>query len=138
MPLGHEDWIEDPRFATNAARLAQPRGAGRRSSRTSSLRGRGREWLEILEAADVPTSPVLELHDAVKTEQVRHNGALRTLPGGAQVAACPVRAVQWDDAPDAPAPRLGADTNEVLNELLGLQGAELAVLAERNVIGVAE
>ena len=89
-------------------------------------------------AADVPTSPVLELHDAVKTEQVRHNGAVRTLPGGAQVAACPVRAAQWDDAPGTPAPRLGADTNEVLRALLGLQGAELTALAERNVIGVAE
>lgn len=135
--VGHDQWIKDTRFATNAARLANRAVLIGELERIFASRPRA-EWLEILEAADVPTSPVLELHDAVKTEQARHNGAVRTLQGGSQVAACPMRAAQWDEAPDAPAPRLGADTNEVLHGLLGLQAAELAALAERKVIGVAE
>ena len=135
--VDHEEWIRDPRFATNAARLANRSVLIGELERIFATRPRD-QWLEVLEAADVPTSPVLELHDAVKTEQVRHNGSIRTLQGGAQVAACPVRAAQWDEAPDTPAPRLGADTKAVLNEWLGLQADELLALAERNVIGLAQ
>jgi crotonobetainyl-CoA:carnitine CoA-transferase CaiB-like acyl-CoA transferase len=135
--VGHEEWIKDPRFATNAARLANRALLVGELETIFASRPRD-EWLEVLEAADVPTSPVLELHDAVQTEQVRHNHALTMLPDGAQVAACPVRALQWDAPPAAPAPRLGADTKEVLNRLLGLQADELATLADRNVIGTVE
>jgi crotonobetainyl-CoA:carnitine CoA-transferase CaiB-like acyl-CoA transferase len=125
------EWIKDPRFGP--ARETEPLGTGgalalasRRIEADRFFAANGDSW----SGANLPR--MLELHDAVKTDQVRHNGALRTLPGGAQVAACPVRAAQWDEAPDAPAPRLGADTNEVLSALLGLQGGLAARRAQRN------
>ena len=41
----------------------------------------------------------------------------------------------WDDGPPAPAPVLGQDTDEVLQEMLGLGPSELADLRSRSVIG---
>ena len=138
--LDREAWISDERFATNSARLRNRTALIEELERIFASRPRS-EWLAVLEAADVPNSPVLELHDAVHTEQAKHNGSLRTLDQDGlqvQVARCPIRAAQWDEEPAASAPKLGAHTKEVLQSLLGLASADVAALAERNVIGVAE
>ena len=97
-------------------------------------------WLEVLDAADVPSSPVLELHDAVNTEQVRHNESIRSLDQSGHavnVVACPIRAQEWEAQPAMSAPRLGENTNEVLQSWLGLEPEELESLAQRNVIASA-
>ena len=133
-------WIEDPKFATNQARLKHRAELVGEFEHIFALRPRS-EWLEILDAADVPNSPVLELHDAVNTEQVRHNGSIRPLDQGGHsvdVAACPIRVGEWGDQPAAPAPRLGASTDQVLQSWLGLPRDDIAALTQRNVIGVAE
>ena len=138
--LDREAWIKDERFATNPARLANRAVLIPELERIFASRPRS-EWLEVLDAADVPNSPVLELHDAVHSEQVRHNRSVRSLDHGGhpvQVANCPIRVAQWDDEPAMPAPRLGADTDDVLQSLLGLKSDDVAALAQRKVIGVAE
>ena len=137
--LGHEDWIEDPRFATNPARLAHRAELVGELERIFAARTRA-EWLDVLDRADVPNSPVLELHDAVKTEQVRHNGAVRSLDQAGlavHVAACPIRAAQWGAAPATPAPTLGADTRNVLEDVLRLPQDQVATLRERGIIGAS-
>jgi crotonobetainyl-CoA:carnitine CoA-transferase CaiB-like acyl-CoA transferase len=135
--VDREAWIADPRFSTNAARLRN------RATLVGELeeifRSRSRAaWLEALDAADVPNSPVLELHDAIRTEQVRHNESLQSIDQGAgpvRVARCPVRSAQWTEARARPAPGLGADTRHVLGSLLGLASRELDDLFQREVIG---
>ena len=137
--LGREAWIEDPRFATNPARLAN------RDLLIAQLQGifasRPRaEWLGVLDAADVPNSPVLELHDAVRSEQARFLGSMQALgegPDAPQVARCPIRSSQWREDPASPPPGLGRDTGAVLREVLGLDDARIAALAERRVVGLA-
>ena len=136
--LGRQHWIEDPRFATNSARLRHRTELVGELEEIFAARPRV-EWLAVLEGADVPNSPVLELHDAIRTEQVEHNGAVRALDQAGQpvhVAACPVHAAQWAEAPATAAPKLGADTRDVLHQLLGLSDDRIAALAERAVIGV--
>jgi crotonobetainyl-CoA:carnitine CoA-transferase CaiB-like acyl-CoA transferase len=138
--LDREAWIKDPRFATNPARLANRAVLIGELERIFASRPRA-EWMEILEAADVPNSPVLELHDAVKSEQALHNGSVRRLGDAAdspQVARCPIQAAQWDEEPAAPAPGLGQDTGEVLRSLLGLGDRELASLVERRIVEVPQ
>jgi crotonobetainyl-CoA:carnitine CoA-transferase CaiB-like acyl-CoA transferase len=137
--LDREEWIKDERFATNPARLANRGILIPELARIFASRPRA-EWLEVLDAADVPNSPVLELHDAIQTEQVRHNQAVRPVNHGGhavQMANCPIRAAQWDEEPAVPAPRLGADTDDVLQSLLGMKPDEVAALMERKVIGTA-
>ena len=134
--LDREAWIQDPRFATNPARLENRDLLIGELEKIFASRARA-EWLDILDAADVPNSPVLELHDAVKSEQARHNRSMLPLGETVQVARCPIRAAEWGEDPAAPAPGLGRDTDEVLRSLLGMSTAEIAALAERKVVGLA-
>jgi crotonobetainyl-CoA:carnitine CoA-transferase CaiB-like acyl-CoA transferase len=134
--VGHAEWIDDPRFRTNAARLAH-RGELIDALEAIFASAPRAHWLVVLDSADVPNSPVLELHDAVRTEQVEHLGSLRTLaqPGGpVQVAGCPMRAAQWGDAPEVPAPSIGADTRAVLSGMLGMPTDTIDRLASAGVI----
>ena len=138
--LGRDAWISDPRFKSNPARLANRAVLVGELERIFAKQPRD-YWLAVLDAADVPNSPVLELHDAVHTEQVKHNGSIGAVDHGGhpvQLAACPIKAGQWSAAPAAAAPRLGADTRAVLESLLGLGALECADLAARNVVEFAE
>jgi crotonobetainyl-CoA:carnitine CoA-transferase CaiB-like acyl-CoA transferase len=134
--LDRAAWIEDPRFATNPARLANRDVLIGELEKIFASRVRA-EWLEILDGADVPNSPVLELHDAVSSEQARHNRSMLALDEAVQVARCPIRSAEWGEDPAAPAPGLGRDTHEVLHSLLGMDSAEINALAERNVVAFA-
>ena len=137
--IDREAWIKDQRFVTNPARLANRAVLIPELERIFALKPRA-EWLKVLDAADVPNSPVLELHDAVRTEQARHNQSIRPLDQSGhpvQVAGCPIRAAQWNEEPLAPAPQLGADTDAVLQSLLGMKREDVAALAQRKVIGLA-
>ena len=134
--LGHEDWIADPRFSSNAARLANRAVLVGELEAIFKIRPCS-EWLGVLEAADVPCSPVLELHDAVRSEQVVHNASLLSIGEAGKeyaVARSPIRVAAWESAPPTPAPTLGADTADVLKQLLDLQAADIEGLAAREVI----
>ena len=137
--VGREEWIADVRFKSNPARLANRALLVGELDRIFASRTRA-EWLAVLQAADVPNSPVLELHEAVHTEQVRHNGSIRPVDHAGhpvQMAACPIKVEQWGSAPATPSPGLGADTRDVLQSLLGLGPADLADLAGRKVVECA-
>ena len=134
--LGHEEWITDARFKSNPVRLANRALLVGALESIFATRTRA-EWLAVLDAADVPNSPVLELHEAVHTEQVEHNGSIQSIDHAGhpvRVAGCPIKVDQWHGAPAEPAPRLGADTNAVLQSMLGLGQEELAGLAGRSIV----
>ena len=139
--VGHEEWIEDPRFRANHLRLANrdvliPELVEIFASKPSA------EWLRILEEADVPCSPVLELHDAVRSEQVISNQSICEIGEGAEalkVVRCPIRSEEWRDAGcGQPAPRLGADSAEVLKEVIGVEADELAALIAAGVVATID
>lgn len=109
--LERPEWIADPRFATNEARLRHR--ADLESQIAAVLKGRPlADWLERLGAGGIPAAPVLTLDKTLALEQlaargmIRTAGATRTLgsPFGATVAI-------------RPAPALGQHTDEVLGSL---------------------
>ena len=119
--LGHEEWIADERFATNANRLRNRDVLVGELEAIFAARRRA-DWLALLQEADVPASPVLELHDVVESEPVVAAGTIRTLRDGdreAKVVRSPLRVDQWPEPEGRMAPDLGADSREVLRELLG-------------------
>ncbi len=134
---GAPELARDARYATNEDRVAHraelvPRVADLVRRRTT------RDWLAVLEAAQVPCGPINDLAAVFDEPQVRHRGLRIDLPhptaGSAPGVANPVRfsrtAIEYRQAP-AP---LGADTAAVLRERLGLDEATLADLAARGVI----
>jgi crotonobetainyl-CoA:carnitine CoA-transferase CaiB-like acyl-CoA transferase len=80
VALGHPEWGVDPRFKTNADRVAHreiiiPLLEGAMRTKTSA------EWSEILEAAGVPCSPIHDLAAVTAHPQTAAIGMIQKMPG---------------------------------------------------------
>ncbi|QXZ10705.1 CoA transferase [Comamonas sp. Y33R10-2] len=136
--LDKEEWITDSRFASNPARLAHRAELVGELERIFATRNRD-EWAELINAADVPNSPVFELHDAVHSEQVKHMHALMSVGEGEKAVTMvrnPIRVKAWGDFPARPAPTMGADTYQVLKGLLGKGDAEIDALVNAKIVAM--
>ena len=94
------------------------------------------EWLGILRG-HVPCAPVYSVEQALQDEQVLAREMVTTVEhaqfGPLRQVGCPIKI---DDVRPRykPASRLGADTDELLHELLGLSHVEIERLRERGAI----
>ena len=117
--IGREEWIEDPRFATNAARSANRQE--RMECVESALGDISSEDLLLkLEAADVPCMPVLSRYEMLSDPQVINNQAVHVVhqPGLGDIRQARA-AARFDVTPahlPRPAPALGQHIVEVLGE----------------------
>lgn len=136
--LGREDLARDARFASNDLRVRHR--AVLDAEVAGVMRGRATaEWIAQLEAAGVPCGPIHDMREVAADAQVAHRGLLQRVPHGVGVEApvmrSPLRLAGAEAPLDAP-PRLGADTQEVLCEVLRLDVARVAALAASGVIGL--
>lgn len=118
--LGHAEWLEDPRFATDGARVAHRETLA--SAIETALAGDTREgWLARLDAAGIPCGPILGYDEAFETPQARARemrlevdhpalGRLLTIGTPVKMSATPLD-------PTRRAPLLGEHTREILEEL---------------------
>jgi crotonobetainyl-CoA:carnitine CoA-transferase CaiB-like acyl-CoA transferase len=134
---GRPELAADPRFATNAARVAHrdalvPLLAALLVTRTSA------EWTAALAGEDVPCGPILDLAGVFADPQVIHRGlrveAEHPLAGRIPLVASPIRLSGTPLAPPRPPPLLGEQTDELLRGLLGLEAGELEALRRKGVI----
>ncbi|CAN5297160.1 CoA transferase [soil metagenome] len=138
--VGHPEWIEDERFRTNAGRIANRVELVALLSDIFLTKTRD-EWIEILTGVDVPNSPLLQLHESVRSEQVAALGSLTTLGEGeraVQVIRSPIRSTGWEEDPATPAPSLGADTQSVLERVLGFSQADFDAFDADHAFGEPE
>lgn len=112
--VGHPEWLEDARFATNPERVRNRPLVN--DAVQAALGGRTRaEWSEVLEAAGVPCAPLQALDQVVADPQTAALDMLKPTPEGAMtLMGLPV---SFDgvrpDIRKAP-PALGADTALVM------------------------
>jgi formyl-CoA transferase len=96
------------------------------------------DWIERLEAANVPCGPINSYKEVFEDPQVRHRGLKVEMPhplaGSIAGVASPMRLSETPVTYDAPPPLLGQHTREVLASVLGLSGGELDRLAARKII----
>ena len=106
---------------------------------TEVMRARSkREWIERLEAANVPCGPINDMKEVFEDPQVRHRGLRVDMPhplgGAAPVVRSPLRLsetpVEYRLAP----PMLGQHNEEVLKGLLGRSDADIASLKAAGVV----
>jgi crotonobetainyl-CoA:carnitine CoA-transferase CaiB-like acyl-CoA transferase len=133
--LGQPGWVTDPRFASNADRVAHR--AGLTAEIEQVLAGGGTaHWQRVLDAAGIPASVVNHPSAALTSPQAVTLGALQQVatPDGYpyQTVRPPLSAGGLAGYPRG-APALGQHTAEVLGEF-GLDDAAVAGLIERGIV----
>ena len=133
--IGAPQLATDPRYATNPARVKNRdvlvgeiarRLAGRSATGGRAPRGRRRS----LRADPRPRAGLLRrARRGTREVRVAHADA-----GEVRLVANPMRFSATPVTYDAPPPRLGEHTDEVLGQLAGLSASELAALRARGVV----
>ncbi len=134
---GRPELAADPRYATMPGRI------GNRGELIPLIReimnGRAsKDWIERLEAANVPCGPINNYKEVFEDPQVRHRGLKIEIPHPAGVpsptVASPMRFSETPVEYELPPPLLGQHTREVLGDLLGMRREELDRLAAKKII----
>src|SRR5690242_11674837 len=137
--LGHPEWRDDARFATNSARMENLDALV--ALMEPVLRSRDRsEWLAAFDAAGVPAGPVHELGEALTHPQTLARAMVVDLThpeaGETRALGCPLHFSATPSRVDRPAPRLGEHTREVLCEY-GYADADIDALIAEGVVEIA-
>ena len=130
--------LADPRFATNAARVANRQLVTDTLTPVMQLHPTG-WWVERLETLKVGCGPINTLEQVFADPQVQARGSVvhmphAATPDGVKVIANPVRLSETPPTYRLPPPMLGQHTEEVLRERLHLSDAELTNLKEAGAI----
>jgi crotonobetainyl-CoA:carnitine CoA-transferase CaiB-like acyl-CoA transferase len=129
--------LEDPRFATNAARVEN------RQLVTDTLTPVMKQhptnwWIDKLEALKIGCGPINTLAQVFADPHVVARGMVLEMPHPSgrpvKVIANPVKLSETPADYRMPPPLLGEHTDAVLSERLGLDAAALAALREKGII----
>jgi len=95
------------------------------------------EWVELLNARDIPSGAILGLEAALTQPQIEHRQALRDVAieglGTYKLFGMTAQFAKTPGAITAPPPRLSADTADVLGEI-GVDAETLAALKAKGVV----
>ena len=134
--LDREDWSADTRFKLFKDRLKH-RDLLQEMLDDQLSKKSTEDWLDIF-AGSVPASPINDIGEAMRNPFVKERNAIHEFPNPAKpneffkMVAHPIRS--GGDAPlQNPAPRLGADTERLLDEL-GLSISRVKELRDLGVI----
>ncbi|MBK3777143.1 CoA transferase [Azospirillum brasilense] len=134
---GRPELAQDPRYATNPARVANrkelvPILELLLEQRTS------RDWLSALEAVGVPCGPINDVSQVFADPHVQARHIHQDLPhptaGTVPTVASPIRYSATPIEHTVAPPTLGQHTDAVLGEALGLCAADIAALREKGVV----
>jgi CoA:oxalate CoA-transferase len=136
--LGIEDMLDDPRYATNAARV-QNRATLIQKLQEVFLTKTYEEWEGLLLAQGIPMGAINTIDQVVNHPQVQARGMIveseHSVAGKVKIVGVPVKLSETPGSVRAPAPLLGQHTDEVLREYLGMHDAEISALRQASVIG---
>ena len=133
---GRPGLAEDPRFNTPGGRAVNATERILLMAEIIKKRPTA-EWLQRLDANDVPSAPVLRRNEVIANEQVLARELIVELdhPDIGRVRQ-PVPAARFDRTPariQGPAPRIGEHSAAILAEL-GLEAAEIERLATEEIV----
>jgi crotonobetainyl-CoA:carnitine CoA-transferase CaiB-like acyl-CoA transferase len=137
---GRPGLVENPRFNTPGGRAVN--ATERILLMAEIIRERPTaDWLQRLDANDVPSAPVLRCNEVIANEQVLARELITELDHpDIGLIRQPVPAARFDRTPariQGPAPRIGEHSAAILAEL-GLEVAEIERLAAENIVRLAK
>jgi crotonobetainyl-CoA:carnitine CoA-transferase CaiB-like acyl-CoA transferase len=132
------DLADDPRFKTNRDRLKN----------NQDLKQIFEEWLatfpdrdsaiRVLDAERVPCVPVYKVEETIQQPHMRERKTVRRVKhdamGEFDIPGMPVKFSTWPDKTDLKVSRVGGDNEAILQELLAMTPAQIAVLYQENVL----
>ena len=136
---GRADLLDDPRFATNPERIRNRDTVI--ATVQEILKGKPSAfWIEELERIQVSCCPINTLDQVFEDPQVQARGMKISIPypyagkGSVDLIGSPLKLSETPVSYRRAPPSLGEHTDEVLGELLGLDGAELGKLRADGLI----
>ncbi|MEO7654126.1 MAG: CaiB/BaiF CoA-transferase family protein [Sphingomicrobium sp.] len=129
---GHREWVSDPRFADNGARVANRSAMIEAVAAVIATRPAS-DWLDRLEDAGIPAGPINRISQALGDVQAQHRAMVRTIAGVPMVGS-PIRLDGTRADSDLPPPALGEHTAEILKGL-GVTDSEALELKQAGIRG---
>lgn len=134
--LGREDWLEDAKFSTSAARSQNRDEMNEQINQVTRTRT-SHEWIEILNEAGVPCGPINNIQEVFEDPQVKHLKMACPVEhpslGTIEILNQPVQMTRTPFQMRVAAPDPGAHTREILNEL-GMVPSRIEELQKKGVI----
>jgi crotonobetainyl-CoA:carnitine CoA-transferase CaiB-like acyl-CoA transferase len=136
--MGIEDLLDNPRYATNAARN-ENRDTLITRLQEIFLTKPYEDWEALFLKHGIPVGAINTIDKVVEHPQVKARGALveceHPTAGKVQMVGVPVKLSATPGQVREPAPLLGQHTDEVLQHYLGLGAEEIATLRNAGAIG---
>jgi crotonobetainyl-CoA:carnitine CoA-transferase CaiB-like acyl-CoA transferase len=136
--IGLEAMMDDPRFATNAARV-QNRVELIAKLQEVFLTRSYEAWEELLLKHGIPVGAINTIDQVVEHPQVKARGMIvesdHPVAGQVKIVGVPVKLSETPGSVREPAPLLGQHTDEILHTYLRMSEAEIAALRQAGVIG---
>jgi crotonobetainyl-CoA:carnitine CoA-transferase CaiB-like acyl-CoA transferase len=135
--MGREELRDDPRFLTNADRVAHMAETDAAIAAWTSTLGK-MEVFAIAKRHRIPLAPVREVDEVMNDAHMHERGMLEWIEhdeiGPVVVPNSPLRFHGADKVETTPSPKLGQHNGEIYGGWLGLSVAEIADLKEGGVI----
>ncbi|MEE9531812.1 MAG: CaiB/BaiF CoA-transferase family protein [Syntrophobacteria bacterium] len=134
---GLEELAQDPKFATNAARVENrtelvPIVAARMLSKKAE------EWLHLLEEAGIPCGPINTLDRVFSDPQVKARAMIEEVPhptaGTVKLVGTPMKLSKTPCKTMLHPPLLGEHTDEILQDQLGFSPEQIQQLREKGAV----
>jgi crotonobetainyl-CoA:carnitine CoA-transferase CaiB-like acyl-CoA transferase len=120
IALGHPEWIEDPRFATNEDRSENRKIMNKLITQITQTKS-SHYWVDLLLEKGVPAGPIYSMDEVFNDPQVQHLGIAadaNTLPfGKTKLVGQPFTMNRTPSHIATHPPARGEHTEEILNEL---------------------
>jgi crotonobetainyl-CoA:carnitine CoA-transferase CaiB-like acyl-CoA transferase len=134
---GRPELAEDERFRLMSGRIVNRDALIPLIAEIMKQRGM-HEWIEVLEAANVPCGPINNMQQVFEDPQVQHRGLKVEILTPAGVS-CPTVAspMRFSGTPveyTVPPPTLGQHTQEILQGLLGMDRQAVDALAAKGIV----
>ena len=97
-----------------------------------------KEWIELLDIANVPCGPINNFKEVFENEQVIARNIKMEMPhptaGKVNLVRSPMRLSETPVVEHRPPPLLGEHTHEILKDKLGLEESQIKSLKDKGII----